>query len=103
MYSEPVRFLIASPCWAPKTALFPPWPRKKSPLRSGIWPPRIANSSGYARHGLGARLWPGSDQKADSGIHWTVFIVRGDDPAGVKVDGGASVKSFISFKVNLGS
>ena len=28
----------------------------------------------------------GSDQKADSGIHWTVFIGRGHDPRGIELE-----------------
>ena len=47
--NSPVIFLIASPCWTPRAALFPPCPRKKSPRRSGVWPPTSANSSGKAR------------------------------------------------------
>ena len=76
---------MACPWGAPNSALFPPCPLKKSPLRSGTWPPRTANSSGYARHGLGARLWPSSDQKADSGIHRTVFFCCRHDTGGIKV------------------
>ena len=76
---------VAWSCVVPKAALSPPCPLRNSPLRSGTWPPRTANSSGYARHGLGARLWPSSDQKADSGIHRTVFFCCRHDTGGIKV------------------
>ena len=44
----PVTFRMASPCWAPRAALFPPCPLRNKPRRSGVWLPTTANSSGYA-------------------------------------------------------
>lgn len=44
----PTIFRIASLCWTPRAALFPPCPRRNSPLKSGVWLPTTANSSGYA-------------------------------------------------------
>ena len=48
----PTIFRIASLCWTPRAALFPPCPRRNSPLISGTELPTTANSSGYARGAL---------------------------------------------------
>ena len=79
MYSEPVRFLIASPCWTPRAALLPPCPLKKSPRRSGTWLPTTANSSGYAFLALGNGSGPGADQVTDSGVYRAIFLSRGHE------------------------
>ena len=73
--NSPVIFLIASPCWTPRAALFPPCPRKKSPRRSGVLPPRTANSSGYASRALEKGSGLGADQVARSHIHRAGFDV----------------------------
>lgn len=48
--SSPVIFRIASPCWIPNAALFPPTPRRNNPRKSGTFAPMTFRSSGYDKN-----------------------------------------------------
>ena len=61
-----------------------PYPRRKRPRRSGVWPPISANSSGYAPRALEKGSGPGADQVANGLVHGAVFVGRGHDAAGIK-------------------
>ena len=73
-----------------------------SPSKSGTWLPMNAIVPGTRARARKA-VRAGRARNTGRPIHRAVSVGRGEDPAGVKVDGGASVKSFISFKINLGS
>ena len=77
---------VAWPCVVPKAALLPPYPRRNSPRRSGVWPPTSANSSGYALRTLEKGSGPGADQVTNSGVHGAIFRCGGHTSRQVKTN-----------------